>query len=459
MLVGSWSLSDHNVVCPCDCMVSVSCKLVLDAQTCWAVNVPSSLSARTSSVVPTFLMCFPMDVAPEQFSTFVVFGVTVGIVLGWPSTVRDLDVCELWSGCGSIAVAARRRDHATVEFDLANSPAEDLTTLSGFRLALSLVLRLRRGALLMMAPVCSSFGWMNASRCCRTAENNFTGKISYDKVHAGNVMADVAAFFFALAWAREVHVVIENPAKSHIWKYPPLQHVIGSIHETKPTHEVVTYRCAFDDRPMGARYFKPYKFLSTNSWIEQLRRTCNCTGGHAPMVTRVDGAVTGMLAELKHSAAYPLELGECIVQAWLPARTSEHTVISTQPSSTSSSGDPPPGRSSTWVASDSGDSADAAPTKSRKASSARPPCSGVPPSKKSATRTRTTGRSSAMWAASDSGDSADVAPTKSRKASTARPSHSGVPPSKKSATCPRTMRSSAMWGASDSGDSEQAEPT
>ena len=86
---------------------------------------------------------------------------------------------------------------------------EDITSLSGFRQALQYVLSLREGGLLMMAPVCSSFVWLNSSRCMRTAENHFAGRVSYEPVHTGNVMGEMAAFLFAVAWAPGVHVVLE----------------------------------------------------------------------------------------------------------------------------------------------------------------------------------------------------------------------------------------------------------
>ena len=90
--------------------------------------------------------------APEQRSQVV-------------TTQRDLDVVELWSGAGHIAGAARESGHVAAEFDIERIPghtnvagptSEDITTKGGFRRALRLVLRLRAGGLLWMAPLCCS---------------------------------------------------------------------------------------------------------------------------------------------------------------------------------------------------------------------------------------------------------------------------------------------------------------
>ena len=82
----------------------------------------------------------------------VIFGLQVWDIMDWPAE-RNLDVCELWSGVGAVAGAARIRALSAQELDKARTLMEDITSLRGFRQALQYVLSLREGGLLMMAPV------------------------------------------------------------------------------------------------------------------------------------------------------------------------------------------------------------------------------------------------------------------------------------------------------------------
>ena len=220
-----------------------------------------------------------------------VFGLTPCDVVNWPAE-RDLDVVELWSGKGTIANAGDALNLKVAEFDILRRPEEDITSFSGFRLALDLVLRLRRFGLLHLAPVCSSFGFMNSSRCQRDEDNRFAGDWSYERVHEGNVMADIAAFFLFVGWARDVHCSMENPIGSTIFKYGGVAVAVDKLELV----EALAYRCAYDDAPMGERYLKGFKFFATGAWIEAIRQPCQCEPRcHHPTVTKLDGgAVRGI---------------------------------------------------------------------------------------------------------------------------------------------------------------------
>ena len=227
---------------------------------------------------------------------------------------RRLDVVELWSGVGAVAKAARSRSLAAETFDTKDDPEQDVLTKTGFELALELVLRIRAGGLLWMAPVCSSFCWLNAARHKRTSENQFVGDLSYKKVVQGNGGADVAAFLFALAWARGVEVSVENPPGSAIWKYPTIAKLLASM----PLVPTVANRCRFDPNPYGARYLKEYKFWATGDWVRRVGRKCTCPDRiHKHTVNRKGAAVTGRTADLVATQSYPPSLGVAIVDAWL----------------------------------------------------------------------------------------------------------------------------------------------
>ena len=246
---------------------------------------------------------------------------------------KNLDVVELWSGVESIVAAARgltgpggRRLSAegfdkyrsVGSSDRPGSGCEDITCIDGFRNALKLLYRTRRGGLLWMAPTCSSFGFANSHRCKRTASGP-GGDESYDKVAIGNLEAQAAAFLFVLATALGIHAVIENPISSALFPY-----IDSYLHSFMATVSINTYRCAFDtDTPMGQRMLKGYKFWSAqgNSWIQQLGRKCACPGGirgrqHIQLMTEEASGRSGN-SFMKKSQAYPKELGRAVVSAWL----------------------------------------------------------------------------------------------------------------------------------------------
>ena len=274
----------------------------------------------------------------KQLCTAAIFGLTLASVLDRAEVDRDLDVLELWSGVGSIVRARSRWSYNARGFDIRNSEYEDITTPAGFKHAVNLVLQLVVGGLLWMAPVCSSFTFMNSSNCMRRPSNDHYGDTNYPSVIEGNLMARIAAFLFALAWARGVDVAIENPPGSCIWKFPPLKNILDGINSTFELADTITHRCAFDPLPPGKRYFKPFRFVATAGWINETRRPCSCgTAGHKELARSWIGKdglkkVTGHSEELKASSAYPDKLGETIVAAWHGSRLAPGVTESKPPS-------------------------------------------------------------------------------------------------------------------------------
>lgn len=94
------------------------------------------------------------------------------------------------------------------------------------------------------------------------------------------MFADVCVFFLAVAYARGVHVGIENPAGSilfsclseYLSRFPSLQ-------------QVVVQRCAFDQSPLGQRIQKKYKVVGTGYWVQKIAKPCVCPA-HTAMTRR-----------------------------------------------------------------------------------------------------------------------------------------------------------------------------
>ena len=152
----------------------------------------------------------------------VIWGRTIAVYVE-SEVERCIDVVELWAGVRSVAKAALRLGLSAnaIENEGSASQTEDLRYEAGFLHAVNLALQLRVGGLLWMAPVCSSFVWLGLSHSKRCAENDFRGDHTNEKVQEGNSFGEIAAFLLSLAWARGVHVSIENPPGSTLWKFPP----------------------------------------------------------------------------------------------------------------------------------------------------------------------------------------------------------------------------------------------
>ncbi len=259
----------------------------------------------------------------------VVFGLSVNDVLNSElATVdRDLDVVDLFCGKGAIHKAATEQNLAAQAFDKFRVPGstdttnfectEDIAVWAGFLRALQLVLRLRKGGLLMMGPPCSSFVQLNMAKCKRSHSNDYRGDETYEPVRLGNLLATITAFLMTLACLRDVESAVENPPGSVIWKLGILKQVLRAFGHSS----IVTPRCAWSTEAFGKRSLKYFKFVATGGWIRRIRQKCRCPGRRHFLLTTVSfrngrARFTGKKVALRQSAAYPKALGRRIVQAW-----------------------------------------------------------------------------------------------------------------------------------------------
>ena len=269
--------------------------------------------------------------------TLLIFGLTVASVLDSASEQRDLDVVELWSGVESIVSAARAAGFTAMPFDKFRNEGvtdtddpettEDILLEAGFRRALSLVLRLRSGGLLWMAPVCSSWIFLNLSRTMRTKIGGpkFRGNLKYLPVRHGNLMAEMAAFLFLVATARGVHAVIENPACSMMFKYETFANACSLWSER---FWAIVPHCRFSVAPFGSRLGKKFKLMGSHAWVRLLACKCLCPGRKHKLLVkecRIQGkrTVTGLKQALKDSAAYPAKMGTAIIDRWSKANSAD----------------------------------------------------------------------------------------------------------------------------------------
>ena len=252
-----------------------------------------------------------------------VFGVTLAMALSMMPAERDLSCVELWAGVGSIARAAGSEGMDVIAMDINRIPGEtnvsgpkteNILLKQGFMSALRTVLRLRPSGLLWMAPVCSSFVFMNSSNCKRTKENP-AGNTAYGPVKDGNRVALIAAFFYALAMLIGCKPVMEQPSGSMMFRLPIVAKVVAEFKAKSAT----CVRCAFTPgMKYGTRFLKRYKFVGQD-WVKHLHTKCTCPDKkHVSMVSvGRKGDINGNLKALKESQSYPPKLGEFVVNKWM----------------------------------------------------------------------------------------------------------------------------------------------
>ena len=76
---------------------------------------------------------------------------------------RPLDAVEYFAGDMAVTNALRSRGYITVAFEKCLTNAMDIMSDQGYALALALCLRLRRGGLALLAPVCSALSTLTRS--------------------------------------------------------------------------------------------------------------------------------------------------------------------------------------------------------------------------------------------------------------------------------------------------------
>ena len=150
------------------------------------------------------------------------FGISLDAALKDPQFApcsRDLDIAEVFTTAQTVVQAGRSLGLTAEPYDKCSGDI-DACTAEGFVQMVQLVLRLKPGGLLCVAPDCSSFGFAPRVWSCRTARN-VEGDTSRSFVREGNLMARAAMFLFCLAVLRGAEAVMENPVGSMMFSCWP----------------------------------------------------------------------------------------------------------------------------------------------------------------------------------------------------------------------------------------------
>ena len=194
---------------------------------------------------------------------------------------------------------------AAVAFDKSyfNDDTEDITTTRGFNRALRLVLRLKPGASLWAAPVCSSWGFVGRSTTDRSPSNP-SGCMFNHRVLNANSMVTIVTVLFLLAYTRGVHCWLEQPTSSLMAAFSPMTEFLTFA----MPHRQAVFLGAF-----GASSQKPLLVWCTSPVVTLLARPkpVHCK---QRLCRKVKGRYYGKKADLTGSSAYPAAFGRAVAR-------------------------------------------------------------------------------------------------------------------------------------------------
>ena len=217
---------------------------------------------------------------------------------------RSLDVLEFFSGHGNLWRACVARGLSARGFDNRQAWEEDLTIFDGFMLLLLLVLSVKEGGLIWLAPPCSLLIFLSHNNHQRAAANGWAGKLQDLNVQKANHIACAVSAVIRLAISRKVQVVIEQPTDSCMFKFPEMAKAARAL----PQRGIRTYLRSF------ASTFpcpKPLQLWGSCSWLRHLRRNkpFDCSVAEEVYQRTADGQVSGSFG-LADTAMYPKAFGD-----------------------------------------------------------------------------------------------------------------------------------------------------
>ena len=147
-------------------------------------------------------------------------GAILAFVLAFDdSRVRDIHFFDMFSGQGEAAKTWGQRGYNIRSYDIASDPMQDLTTEHGFYDALTTILGLLPGALILLGPPCGLWVFMTSSVHKRTRRNPI-GDTTRLVVRQANCLVRNLSLLLAIAHYRRCWFVLEQPGSSRMWRYP-----------------------------------------------------------------------------------------------------------------------------------------------------------------------------------------------------------------------------------------------
>ena len=231
----------------------------------------------------------------------------------------DLDGIEFFAGKRAVTKAMQRRGIKAVPFERDLSKKMDLCTAAGFGLALQLMIRLMPSGIIWLAPVCSSWVWVNRSTAGRNPVHAL-GRVDLPHVAEGNMQASRAVALILIATYKGCAWILEQPLSSYLEYHPRFQALLGAI----KVYSVVVHLGAYKAKSM-----KTVRLYSNMPWVRHLRRAVPAgtifedAGQVTVKYTDKRGAqrVKGG-PKLKASQSYPVDFGNAVADIFCEHRAS-----------------------------------------------------------------------------------------------------------------------------------------
>ena len=133
--------------------------------------------------------------------------------------MRNLDCFDMFSGCGRFAKESRRQGLLAEEYDMKTyGPSHDITTESGFFVALQFVLRLKAHGLVVGGPPCGWWIFLSSSVHKRSLARP-QGDQSNENVMIANLIVRNVVVLLCIALHRQIFLILEQPMTSLMPKY------------------------------------------------------------------------------------------------------------------------------------------------------------------------------------------------------------------------------------------------
>jgi hypothetical protein len=227
---------------------------------------------------------------------------------------REHDMVELFCGEAELTQAGHRARLTVASMDRNQGTIGDITTMRGLRRAVQLVMSLKPGGLLWLAPPCSSWVFLSTRSHCRAAANKWAGNQQTHQVREANMVAVLVAALIRLATVRLVQMVLEQPSDSCMHQFGPIKKALSMV----AAQNVRTWLGAFST---AVTCPKPLCLYFTAGWTRALFRNKppNKRADRSVYTVAPDGRVTGGKG-LQATAAYPPEFGEAVTTLQQPSR-------------------------------------------------------------------------------------------------------------------------------------------
>ncbi len=222
-----------------------------------------------------------------------------------PGHTASFDAVEFFAGQRRICKALRLHGLSAVPFDkFTIDNRMDLESSQGFSLALAILLSVKPGGLVWLAPVCSSWVFINRSTSMRSPLLP-TGNTALPHVQRGNLQAARCAALIWLAEFLGLAWVVEQPKTSLLHHSDRFAELLGKI----PCHRTAAVLGAFK-----AATLKPLWLLSNKAWTKELGKPRVPKNHHFTNCTYIKkhGRVTGIPKTLKMSQTYTRRFGRAV---------------------------------------------------------------------------------------------------------------------------------------------------